>query len=379
MLKLFYDTAPLDNFPCGVAVYTCNILAQLAKNPSLDIHTGTKRVSFSGHRRLKNFIRQNVSDKIKYHPIYFPGRSNLWGAGALCFKSEKYDIVHFTAHIMPSYVPFDKLDNAVLSVHDMFLWHNEYGKQLNESEKRHVEILPRQAEQARAVLTFSEFSKKEIIKFANVAPDKIYVIPEAAQWNCPERTADKTVMTPFGLESGKYFLAVSSLDPHKNYLSLLTAFDKYRKSRVYAGEKLVIVGGRRAGDDAVYDKITSISAVVHLTNITEDVLHQLYLNSAGAFQLSYIEGFGIPLLEAMSCRIPSCYARGSSMDEIGRDAAFSVEPDDIDSISDMFAVFSAGGAEVDARVQMAYDISQEYSWQKSAAKTFELYCQLSGK
>ena len=379
MLKLFYDTSPLENFPCGVAVYTGSVLSELAENPQLDIHTGTRRLNPFGHRRLRNFVYSRISEKIKYHPIYLPGRSDLSILRNFSFDAHKYDIVHFTAHIMPSYVPFNDLGNALLSVHDMFLWHTEFGKQLNESEKHHVEVLPRQAEQARAILTFSEFSKREIVKFANVAPEKIHVIPEAAQWSFPDRAADETAVAPYQLEAKKYFLAVSSLDPHKNYMSLLIAFDKYRSSKEYAGEKLVIVGGRRHGDELVYEKMTSLSEVVHLTNISEAVLHQLYLNAKGAFQLSYIEGFGIPLLEAMSCRIPACYAKGSSMDEIGRDAAYSVEPEDTDSIKEVFARFSAGGAELDARVRQAYGISQEYSWKKAAADTFALYCKLCGK
>ena len=78
----------------------------------------------------------------------------------------------------------------------------------------------------------------------------------------------------------------------------------------------------------------------------------------------------------MSCKVPACYGKGSSMDEIGRDAAYGVAPDDIDEIARTFAIFSAGGCEVERRTAQAYKISQEYSYEKTAAAYIELYKKL---
>lgn len=382
MIKLFYDTTPLENFPCGVAVYTHSLLKQLVCNSDLEIHTGSKRMSVSGHRRLSDFVSEEFSGKIKYHPIFFPGRFSFpafWGMHPFSYNAEKYDIAHFTAHIMPPYVPYSDLGNAVLSVHDMFLWHKELGRQLNEQEKYHVRVLPSQIQQARAVITCSEFSKREIVKYTGAAPDKIFVIPDAAQWNAKSQIADASAVAGYGLSSKKYFISVSSLDPHKNHLTLLEAFSQYRSSGDYAGEKLVIVGRRRAGDDKIYQKMVSMPDVVHLENISEDILRQLYLNASGFFLLSCLEGFGIPLLEAMSCGIPACYAVGTSMDEIGRDAAFGVDAFDINAVKELFLKFSASGDDVSARVQKARQISLEYTWEKCAERTIGVYHQLCGK
>lgn len=382
MIKLFYDTTPLENFPCGVAVYTYSLLKCLAGYSELEIHTGSKRASFRGHRRLRNFIRDEISEKIKYHPLYFPGRfpsPAFMGLHPFSYNSKKYDIAHFTAHIMPSYVPYSSLDNAVLTIHDMFLWHREIGRELNEQEQYHVKILPTQAASARAVITCSEFSKREINKYAGVDPDKIFVIPDAAQWNRKALLINPQIVAKYALQPKKYFISVSSLDPHKNHISLLEAFSAYHNSGDYAGEKLVIVGRRRIGDSKTYQKILSTPDVIHLQNICEDDLQQLFLNAAGFFLLSCIEGFGLPLLEAMSCSIPACYALGTSMDEIGRDAAFGVNAFDIDAVKELFAKFSAFGDEVSTRVERGWQISQEYTWERCAERTFDLYRQLSGK
>ena len=74
--------------------------------------------------------------------------------------------------------------------------------------------------------------------------------------------------------------------------------------------------------------------------------------------------------------MPACYGLGSSMDEIGRNAAYGVDPDDIDKIAETFAVFSAGGRDVELRTEQAFAISQEYSYEKTASAYVEIYKQL---
>ena len=69
MIKLFYDTAPLEKFPCGVAVYTYSVLKQLIRYDDLEIHTGSKRLNPSGHRQLHDLVRDKISADVKYHPI----------------------------------------------------------------------------------------------------------------------------------------------------------------------------------------------------------------------------------------------------------------------------------------------------------------------
>ena len=64
------------------------------------------------------------------------------------------------------------------------------------------------------------------------------------------------------------------------------------------------------------------------------------------------------------------------MDEIGRDAAYGVDPDDIDDIARTFAIFSAGGKELEKRIEQAFAISQEYSYEKTAAEYIKIYKQL---
>lgn len=98
----------------------------------------------------------------------------------------------------------------------------------------------------------------------------------------------------------------------------------------------------------------------------------LYHTAKGFLSVSLLEGFGIPLLEAMTCGCPSCYSTGNSMDEIGRNSALRVAPPlDIDAIIEAFKRLSAEGSEINYMTEKARKISLEYSWEKAARQTVE--------
>ena len=164
--------------------------------------------------------------------------------------------------------------------------------------------------------------------------------------------------------------------PHKNYANLIRGFRKFSQSADYHGEKLVIVGIRQPDDTEVYELIQSTPGVLHLSGISGQDLKMLYHKAIGFFLISFMEGFGIPLLEAMTCGTPSCYSAGTSLQEIGRDGAFSVPPTDIDAIANQFAVFADGGDMVKNSVEKCLQIAHEYTADSVARKTLELYHQV---
>ncbi len=372
-MKLFIGTESMLIYPCGIAVYVKQLLREFVKDYNYDIYTALKALSPKTHARLRQKIREHIDNNIKCRSIYLPGRYSWTPLQKII--APKCDIAHFTSNIIPPYLPCYDITKSVITIHDMFMWHTDmsfYNKNVSSYYFQHQ---PEQAQNCAAVITVSEFSKKEIVNFLGIPEQKIHVIPIATQWDValPEQC---NILSQYGLEKKKYFLSVSTLHKHKNHTGLCQAFAKYHSSKNYAGEKLVIVGSRQYGDENIYDQFLHTPDMIHIPRVSEIELRYLYAEAKGFFLVSKLEGFGIPLLEAMSCRIPACYGKGNSMDEIGRDAAVGAEPEDIDSIADVFHYFSESSADLQDRIEKAYQISQEYSWQKTAEKHSILYQQV---
>lgn len=380
-MKLFIDTSSLIHYPCGIGVYALQLLRNLEKFSDLEMYTGLKCLSIKPHHTVQHILSANLKNKLSYHAIHLPGRwdfSKSRFGRLFSFCSTDYDVAHFVGNVVPACVPYSDLSNVVLTIHDLFFWHPELSIYEENLISYYRQNIPRQAESCRLIITVSEFSKKEIIKFLGIPSEKIYVIPIATQWSHP-MSEQHDILARYGLEEKRFFLSVSSLNQHKNFTGLCHAFAKYHNSKDYAGEKLVVVGGRRYGDENIYDLFLHTPDVIHIPRVSEEELRYLYAKAKGFFLVSKLEGFGIPLLEAMSSHTPACYGKGNSMDEIGRDAAVGVDPDDIDGIANVFRYFSAAPEDLQKRVEEAYQISQEYTWQNVADKHYELYKQMCQK
>ena len=380
-LKIFFDASSICWGIAGIPVYTRQVARFLAQHPEIEFHTGLKSLNPASHKNYQSQLKKLVGNNVNYHKIFLPGRLG-WQLPLIhpimSFDSAQYDILHYPSHVAPCFVPPSDFGNVILTVHDMFLWHKEYAFDNQKAAEKIKKALPTQTEKAKAIFTISEFSRQEIHRYLGIPLEKIYTVPIATQWsNIDFMPSD--VLLKNSLSARSYFLAVSTLLPHKNYITLFTAFKKYQQSTNYAGEKLVVVGKRKEQFKDICDALDTTPNVIHLQNIPENDLRTLYENCKGFFLVSKLEGFGIPLLEAMSCKVPACYGQGSSMDEIGRDAAYGVNPDDIDKIAETFAVFSAGGKEVQQRVEQAYAISQEYSYEKTVETYVKIYKKLLNK
>jgi len=379
-MKVFFDASAICWGRSGIPIYVKQTLACLSRNQEVELHCGLKSASLRTHADYQHLLSKQLGIEVKYHRIFLPGRLDLPTRllrKMITFNAGKYDIMHFPAQVIPCSVPPSDFSNVILTVHDMFPFHSNNNEDAAWNDLV-MRSLPVQAKKAQAIFTVSEFSKKEINKYLGTPKEKIYVVPIGTQWS-EAAFVPSDILQRNTLPAQSYFLTVSTLLPHKNHIALFTAFKKYQQSPDYAGEKLVVVGKRKEHFTDICQALDSTPNVIHLQNISENDLRNLYENCKGFFLVSKLEGFGIPLLEAMSCKVPACYGKGSSMDEIGRDAAYGVEPDDIDKIAETFAIFSAGGKDVELHTEQAFAISQEYSYAKTAETYVQIYKSLLKK
>jgi glycosyltransferase involved in cell wall biosynthesis len=180
---------------------------------------------------------------------------------------------------------------------------------------------------AKMVITVSIYSSNQIHKEANVPTEKLCVIYNGVSSKyCPPAP---------GKERGDFILYVGGFDRRKNLDRLLDAYNILLKSG--ATEKLVMAGhSKPGGHNRLYYDITELLQSKNLTgkveiieNPTDDKIVQLYQTAKVFVFPSMIEGFGLPVLEAMACGCPVACSNAASLPEVGGDAVMYFDPYDV--------------------------------------------------
>lgn len=180
---------------------------------------------------------------------------------------------------------------------------------------------------AKKVFTVSRFSKSELEKHCGIPEEKIEAVYLGHE-HVVETISNCNIIDKNGLQRKKYVLAVSSMNPNKNFMSIINAFNMLSPSEYC----LVIAGGfnSRVFEDA---DVVLPTSVKHVGYVSDAELKALYENAGCFIFPSYYEGFGLPPLEAMACGCPVIVANSSSLPEVCGEAALYCNPYDIKDIS----------------------------------------------
>lgn len=191
---------------------------------------------------------------------------------------------------------------------------------------------------AEKIITISEFSKKEIIKYLNIDAKKIGVVPCGV--DAEERRSyfdevlDEECKEKYGIH-GDYYLYLGTLEPRKNIPNLIRAYSLLKKEQEDI-PKLVIAGKKGWQYNEIFDIVTKeeLSDSVIFTGYVEQKYVFPLMKNAQAFAfVSLYEGFGMPPLEAMAFDVPVIVSDEASLPEVVNDAAMIVKCDDIEMIA----------------------------------------------
>ncbi len=220
------------------------------------------------------------------------------------------------------------------------------------TQKRRIEWVKKEAD---IIVTISKSSKQDINEILGIPLEKIRVIYPAVADEYKEYKSLKSPNKP-------YFLAVGTREPRKNFKRLVEAFIKAKLNDV----DLYIVGKPGWGEENINNKNIKILGFVDQKEMPE-----LYANALAFVYPSLYEGFGIPILEAMSCGCPVITSNVSSMPEAGGEAAMYIDPTNVDDLT--FAMKNIKYSKEKGFTQV-----KKFNWEKSAREMIGIYEELCG-
>ena len=233
---------------------------------------------------------------------------------------------------------------------------------------------------ASHIVTVSHYSKIQIVERLGVPAAKITVIHEAAgsSFRCLDPSdARRDISQRLGIER-PYILYVGSLKPHKNVLSLIRSFSLLR-ARKATEHQLVIVGDDPKWKPGLVREVGRLNLepnVSFLAPVSDELMPQLYAAADLLVMPSFMEGFGLPVVEAMACGTPVVCSRAASLPEVAGDAAQYFDPSSIEDLTAaMQGVLESRDLSCSLR-RKGLEQASRFSWEESARRHCQVYREL---
>jgi len=255
-----------------------------------------------------------------------------------------------------------------LVVHDLGFLH--YPDTYQKSHLRYYKhYTPKFISKASAVLTVSHFSKKDIITQYKMAEEKIRVVYNGVnEIYKPVGYDERDIVKDKYTGGTEFFLYAGAIHPRKNLINLLKALSIFKR-RLQSSMKLVLAGRLAWKNNEFLEllKTYKYKDDIMLTGYLEESELAGLMASAYAFVYpSLFEGFGLPIVEAMKCRVPVLTSKHSSMEEISEGAALYFDPANVEDMAQKLMRIYKDEEERKGLIERGFVVSEKYSWEKSS-------------
>lgn len=359
-LRIGVDIRPFYEPLTGVGWYLYYLLHELAKRDDVELLLfGDARITDAGPRlhaevpknaTLCSFDLRGLPDSRLARPLTAAAYVG-WLGLADC------DVFFGANYFLP------RLHGAVakrrvITIHDLTYkrFPELLQKETLENLERHVS---REIAIADAIVCVSESTRNDLLRYYQIDPSKAFAIHSGLGTPAVAEPVD-------GLPS-RYILFVSTIEPRKDLGTLIDAFSRLDD---YPGS-LVVVGKIGWKSEDLLPRLRG-KRIVHLDYLRASQLATVYKNAEAFVFPSLYEGFGFPLLEAMTHGVPTVAAYSSSLPEIGGDATLWFEPRDVDGLTSQLRRLLGDEVLRNELVERGLRRAEEFRWERAAGETLDV-------
>lgn len=293
------------------------------------------------------------------------------------FFGNKADITHF----MNYHIPPGVKGKTVTMVYDMV--YKVFPETMNTKTRFMLYLsMKRTCRRADIIITVSQFSKNEIMKYLNVPPEKIVVMPcgvDTALYKPDYSMEDvQKVKSKYNIKQD-YILYLGTLEPRKNIGRLIDAYSLL-KQRIPASPVLVIAGRKGWQYDSIFEKVNTLGLNdrVIFTGYVDAADTPVLIKGAAFFVFpSIYEGFGLPPLEAMACGTPVITSNAASLPEVVGDAALMADPFSFEAIASAMELMILDGNLRSELSRKGLERASRFTWDNSVKIILDVYSRLS--
>jgi len=381
-MKILIDAFGIVNETTGVGQYSLQLLNALSEiDNKNEYHICLKKKLNDNHpifniRDKQNFyfIRDNVSaigPKKQFYFYKFLRRNRF-----------KFDLFHSLNSELPLY------DNikSVVTFHDLkYVKYPNFLNKFSVIKSGYLKYtMKKGAEKANKIIAVSRSTKKDIIHLLGIEKDKIVVIYEASNLSMyfqENVISNSEILEKYSIQK-PYFLYVGEKRPHKNLEGLIKAFAIYKKKYDSRNSSLVLTGKKYS---TYHEYITTAEnlgvkdSLIFTGFIPEKYLKTIYSEAEALLLISFYEGFGIPILEAMECGIPVITSNISSMPEVAGGSALLVDPNNIQEIVEKMNDIVNSRILRKQLIESGLKRVKQFSWILTARQTLKVYNEIYGQ
>jgi glycosyltransferase involved in cell wall biosynthesis len=288
----------------------------------------------------------------------------------LLARRPRPDLVHSLDHVAPAWGPW----RSIVTLHDLaFLL---YPSTHTAASRAYYAATGESVRRAQRVIAVSQRTASDAVRLLGVDPVRVRVVHEAAGPSFAPQPYERlpALAARFGFPPDKpYLVFVGTLEPRKNVPFLLDAFARVREQ---VDAHLVLVGMRGWLDEPIFaaHARSGVADAAHFVGwVDERDLAVLYSHAGVLVLPSLYEGFGLPVLEAMACGAPVVCSNAGPLPEVAGDAAVMLPPTDPSAWADAIVTVLTQPRHADHLRARGFLRAQEFSWQRTALATRDIY------